>query len=411
MSLRRLTLAAALALALVAGSSCLDFQGAYDDFCADAGGCAGSAGDGGDLDDGGHSGTDGGPGGTDGGPGGTDGGPGGTDGGPGGTDGGPGGTDGGLDAGCPTLLCFQSVEPTPTAAKSIVGVSAGEFSVARSVGGVSRWNGTQWTHQKISFASYANWAVGYLSSHAFVGGSDGELYRRDRAGSIWTLFHTRPDQWNQTIYAMITLPSDELLVGGKGAYVLRVSSDGGAGEERTAVYESPGDPVEHIWSMSIAPDGYVFAGGSQRDAGALVLVRDPSGSWTKEFPPSGYGPYGIYAAGQGRVWAVSMQGTLLVRENGTWSAAPQLTTEVLNGVWGTGLEDVWVVGNNATVLHFNGAQWDQRFPPGMASNSDLYGVWGAPDTGDLYFSGGTRVRVDAWGDPVYDGGFVYRYSR
>ena len=63
-------------------------------------------------------------------------------------------------------------------------------------------------------------------------------------------------------------------------------------------------------------------------------------------------------------------------EGPTGTIYPHITSASLNGVWGTDASNVWVVGTNGTVLHFNG-EWETIELP-VANN--LKGVFGFSDS-------------------------------
>ncbi len=46
----------------------------------------------------------------------------------------------------------------------------------------------------------------------------------------------------------------------------------------------------------------------------------------------------------------------------------------LNAMWASGPDDVWAVGTNRQILHFDGQSWDGL---NKTQGSDLYGIWGA----------------------------------
>lgn len=58
---------------------------------------------------------------------------------------------------------------------------------------------------------------------------------------------------------------------------------------------------------------------------------------------------------------------------------------LLNWIHGFGPNDVTVVGNAGTILHFDGAGWS---PQGSGTTEDLWGVWGAAPN-DLWAVGGS----------------------
>jgi hypothetical protein len=59
------------------------------------------------------------------------------------------------------------------------------------------------------------------------------------------------------------------------------------------------------------------------------------------------------------------------------------TAEYLRDVWGTASNDVYAVGWNSTILHYDGTGWSQ-----LTSRTDVWleGVWGTA-SGDVYAVG------------------------
>ncbi len=58
-----------------------------------------------------------------------------------------------------------------------------------------------------------------------------------------------------------------------------------------------------------------------------------------------------------------------------WSSVSSGTTQDLWSAWGTSASDVWAVGWNGTILHYNGTSWSSVSSGTLPM--DLYGVWGA----------------------------------
>jgi len=47
----------------------------------------------------------------------------------------------------------------------------------------------------------------------------------------------------------------------------------------------------------------------------------------------------------------------------SWCVTPSPTAASLYDVWGSGPNDFWAVGNNGTVLHFDGSSWARQTTP------------------------------------------------
>ena len=88
------------------------------------------------------------------------------------------------------------------------------------------------------------------------------------------------------------------------------------------------------------------------------------------------------------VFAVGDAGTVLYN-NGTTTWQPQTsgTTAKLRGVWGTSSTDIFAVGANGTILHYNGSSWT---PQTSGTTQELLSVWGVSPT-SVYAVGGSAI--------------------
>jgi photosystem II stability/assembly factor-like uncharacterized protein len=80
-----------------------------------------------------------------------------------------------------------------------------------------------------------------------------------------------------------------------------------------------------------------------------------------------------------------------MRWNGAaWTPSASGTTEWLTGVWGSGPNDVWVVGDEGTILRWNGSTW---MPSSSGTRERLSAVWGSGPN-DVWIAGdyGTVLR-------------------
>jgi hypothetical protein len=74
---------------------------------------------------------------------------------------------------------------------------------------------------------------------------------------------------------------------------------------------------------------------------------------------------GVWAYSESGLFAVGDQGTIVRYDGGVWTEMASGTTENLNDVWGISPDDVYATGDNATILHYDGTVWSQRtdIPP------------------------------------------------
>ncbi len=72
-----------------------------------------------------------------------------------------------------------------------------------------------------------------------------------------------------------------------------------------------------------------------------------------------------------------------------WTPVSSGITEHLYDVWGTSSSEVYAVGNNKTILFFDGSSWS-RMDTGLPGNTALVAVWGISAT-DIYAAGGDII--------------------
>jgi len=68
----------------------------------------------------------------------------------------------------------------------------------------------------------------------------------------------------------------------------------------------------------------------------------------------------VLSSGPKDVFAVGENGTILHYDGKGWTTQPCETNELLNGDWGNGPKDVFAVGTEGTVLHYDGQVWSPR---------------------------------------------------
>src|SRR5215471_10300124 len=67
--------------------------------------------------------------------------------------------------------------------------------------------------------------------------------------------------------------------------------------------------------------------------------------------------YGVWGSSGRDVFAVGDNGTIRHYDGNTWSLQTSGTNSTLEGVWGSSSSDVFAVGWSSTVLHYNGSAW------------------------------------------------------
>ncbi|MBT8492334.1 MAG: hypothetical protein KJO07_04685, partial [Deltaproteobacteria bacterium] len=152
------------------------------------------------------------------------------------------------------------------------------------------------------------------------------------------------------------------------------------------------------WTQRRGGTAYAVWGTSSDDIYASVssteLQHWNGSSWTTVLTAT---VYDIHGAGPSDAYAVGPTG-LASNSGGAWTsvALPAGANPSLWGVWANSAEDVYAVGNNGTIVHFDGAQWSLVSTP--VSNALLAVTATGPE--DVFAAGsfGTIVHFDgtAW---------------
>jgi hypothetical protein len=106
-----------------------------------------------------------------------------------------------------------------------------------------------------------------------------------------------------------------------------------------------------------------------------------------------YGIWGdddvVWLVGEGGVTRRMTRAALATR---TFEIVETPVIADLRGVFGFGADDVWAVGDESTVLHWDGKAWTKLATPfdGMRDKPRLFAVWGSSKT-DLWIAGGGVV--------------------
>jgi hypothetical protein len=108
--------------------------------------------------------------------------------------------------------------------------------------------------------------------------------------------------------------------------------------------------------------------------------------------------WSVWASGPADVFAVGDNGTIVHYDGAAWLPQASGTTEKLETVWGTGPADMFAVGGGSTILHWNGSAWSAMASGGTVGFHDVKGS----SSSDVYVAGdgGTIIHWDgsAWSD-------------
>ncbi|XXX71718.1 hypothetical protein WMF30_29140 [Sorangium sp. So ce134] len=130
------------------------------------------------------------------------------------------------------------------------------------------------------------------------------------------------------------------------------------------------------------------------------VFAQPEWQWQNPLP-QGNGLNGIWGTATDDIYAVGLDGTIVHYDGSAWSRMNSGTSNPLHGVWGTDSNNIYAVGGvystsaGATLLRFDGSSWSPVNLPASPAPNTLYAVWG---------TAANNIYVAGWN------GRLYRYN-
>jgi hypothetical protein len=106
---------------------------------------------------------------------------------------------------------------------------------------------------------------------------------------------------------------------------------------------------------------------------SLMLAEDGVLRWVQMSSGTSDALQAVWGTSASDIFAVGANGTILHYNGTSWSAMTSGTTDILLSVWGSASDDVWAVSPTGTVLHYNGTGWTTA----TTLSSQPYDVWGS----------------------------------
>ncbi len=100
--------------------------------------------------------------------------------------------------------------------------------------------------------------------------------------------------------------------------------------------------------------------------------------------------YGIWGSSRDNTFVVGNNGTILRYDGNAWTSMTSGTTSRLSGLWGSSPTDVFAAGNDGVIVHFNGRAWNGWSSMASGTTNNLSGVWGSSGK-DVFAVGGDGV--------------------
>jgi hypothetical protein len=84
---------------------------------------------------------------------------------------------------------------------------------------------------------------------------------------------------------------------------------------------------------------------------------------------------GMWGFSASDIFAVGDNGLILHFDGASWTMMSSPTSNHLHGIWGTAHNNIYAVGANCTIVHYDGFAWHRETY--TSSGTQLYGVWGS----------------------------------
>jgi hypothetical protein len=341
-------------------------------------------------------------------------------------------------AGCSSGWCFAVGDPNleGPALDGVWGAAPSDVWVVGSGGTIRHWNGVSWSDAASGVTEDLTDVWGSRTDDVWAVGAAGTILHWDGvswtsvdhgstndlrgvwgsgADDVWavgagsTILHWNGANWSPTPngangdFADVsgTGPNDAWVVGQGGALS---HWDGSTWSDRSAdTVGSNGWPWTATWAAArddawvvtndVPRDPYHWNGSRWLPVGAEVSVDENSSLY-----PSALG---IWGASASDVWVVGANGVIVHWDGTSMVGMPSGSAMTLRGVWGASSADVWAVGDGATILHWDGLSWSKAtgFTRASITTDSLTAVWSnGPDDAWAVGSGGTTLHWNgsAW---------------
>ena len=133
------------------------------------------------------------------------------------------------------------------------------------------------------------------------------------------------------------------------------------------------------------------------NSGNITKITEANGEYTEYYYDSNLTPRycgtkedinGIWGVSSDDVFIAGNNGTILHYNGNLWSPMSSGTAENLRGIWGASSSDIFVVGENGAILHYDGSSWS---PMTSGTTENLESVWGA--SGSNVYAVGTNGKI------------------
>ncbi len=265
--------------------------------------------------------------------------------------------------------------------------SSNAFAVGE-LGSVYRFSSGTWTRQSTPTTVTLNTVWAPSATDAFAGGENGTLLRFN--GSSWSAM-SFPS--TATVTALWGTSSNDVYAATSGGQVIRYN---GTSWFVSATFAAP------LWGIYGIPSGEVYATGESG-----TLMRFNGSGWTTASPINSGTFIGIWGTTSSNLLTVGADAAgaagVAYRFNGSsWTSQSVGTTRVLTSAWGPSVSDLYVTGDQGTMLRYNGTSWQTM---STGTTDLLWSMTGSPNgAGGAFAVGYNSTLVTGNGSGPYVAG-------
>jgi hypothetical protein len=282
------------------------------------------------------------------------------------------------------------VASAPDVLNGVWGLDANNVFAVGKGGAIMFWDGTKWgaMTNPNSDDLYAVWGTGASSTSKVWAVGDGGAIAWD--GTSWS---TSDSSYSYPFQDMMGDSSNMYAVG-DGSDVRYHSYTSTSGYWSSIYITVTSETLHGVW---VVGDDQVWAVGDK----ATILkctsscASYSSSNWSLDTVPSGVTSHlrGVWASSATDIFAVGFDGTILHYDGSAWKKMTVNTSTYFHAVWGSGPSDVWAVGNpifakDEAIFHYDGSSWTKS--PTPKDSMVLYDVWGS-GANDVWAVGKTSI--------------------
>jgi hypothetical protein len=272
-----------------------------------------------------------------------------------------------------------SSSPTSSAIFDMVALSSDEIWAVGTSGLVMRGNGQQWTTLATGTFQTLHGVWPRTSTDVWVVGGQGTILRYN--GTSWTSYTSGTNELLTAVWG--TGPSDVWATGLVGK-ILHFNGTSWTPVLATSPYE-----LWDVWGTATNDVWFVGRDTTISSQGAVLLHWNGGSLSVPVKFPSAISFEAIWGSSSTEIWATGT-GTI-AHYDGSWSIVSTPVTDFLRDLRGTSANDIWGVGEQGAIAHYDGVSWSYAT---STIDTALYAV--APFSRGDAWAGGASGVIGRW---------------